>query len=104
MLLSIVVVSFLYVPRNVRVEKPFHLGSVLSPGATDSTHTLIVLEEGAEATILHEHASETKEDSGLHLGAVEIIQHPNSHARYVNLQEWNLKTFHFAHPKSSRRS
>ncbi len=31
--------QFLYVPRNVRVEKPFHLGSVLSPGATDSTHT-----------------------------------------------------------------
>ncbi len=33
-------------------------------------------------------------------GAVEIIQHPNSHARYVNLQEWNLKTFHFAHQKA----
>lgn len=92
--------QFLYVPRGVCVDKPFHLGSVLSPGATDLTHTLIVLDEGAEATILHEHASETNADSGLHLGAVELIQHPNSHARYVNLQEWNLKTFHFAHQKA----
>ena len=42
---------FLYVPRNVCIEKPFHTLATLSAGGSDFSHTLIVLEEGAEATV-----------------------------------------------------
>lgn len=93
--------QFLYVPRGVVISKPLHLSSLLADGATDLTHTLIVLDEGAEATVLHESASEGDNASGMHLGAVELLQRPGSHLRYVNLQEWGLKTFHFAHQKAS---
>jgi len=92
--------QFVYVPRGVVLNKPLHLGSLLSDGATDLTHTLIVLDEGAEATVLHECIGASEKSSGLHLGSVELVQRPGSHLRYVNLQEWGLKTFHFAHQKA----
>tara|TARA_R110002049_G_scaffold2750_2_gene21779 strand:- start:662719 stop:664023 length:1305 start_codon:yes stop_codon:yes gene_type:complete len=93
--------QFLYVPRGVVIDRPLHIGSMLSDGGTDTTHTLIVLDEGAEATVLHESNGATADSAGVHLGAVELIQKPGSHLRYVNLQEWGLKTFHFAHQSAS---
>ncbi len=92
--------QFLYVPRGVVIDRPLHIGSMLSDGGTDTTHTLIVLDEGAEATVLHESNSVAADAGGVHIGAVEIIQSPGSHLRYVNLQEWGHKTFHFAHQKA----
>ena len=83
------------------LERPVHIGSILSEGGTDTTHTLVVLEEGAEATVLHESNGASANASGLHLGAVELIQKPGSHLRYVNLQEWGHKTYNFAHQKAS---
>ncbi|MEM8912533.1 MAG: Fe-S cluster assembly protein SufD [Planctomycetota bacterium] len=93
--------QFLYVPRGVVIDKPIYIGSTLRPGATDTTHTLIVLEEGAEATVIHESNSTDSGSSGLHVGAVELVQKPGSHLRYVNVQEWGHKTFHFAHQKAT---
>ncbi len=92
--------QFLYVPRGVVIDRPLHMGSMLSDGAADTAHTLVVLDEGAEATLLHEGNSVSTEAAGLHLGAVELIQKPGSHLRYVNLQEWGHKTYHFAHQKA----
>ena len=92
--------QFLYVPRGVVIENPIHIGSVLTDGGADTTHTLIVLDEGAQATVLHECNSVDPMASGLHLGGVELIQKPGSHLRYVNLQEWGHKAYHFAHQKA----
>ena len=93
--------QFLYVPRGVVIEKPIYLGSTLSDGGTDTAHTLIVLEDGAEATVLHECNSANPEAAGLHMGAVELIQKAGSHLRYVNVQEWGHKTYHFAHQQAT---
>ncbi|WP_419189753.1 Fe-S cluster assembly protein SufD [Stieleria marina] len=92
--------QFLYVPRGVVIERPLHIGSMLSDGGTDTTHTLIVLDEGAQATVLHESNGVTADAGGLHIGAVELIQKAGSNLRYVNLQEWGHKTYHFAHQKA----
>jgi Fe-S cluster assembly protein SufD len=46
--------TFLYVPRNVCISKPIHTFTTVSDGGSDFTHTLIVVEEGAEATVLAE--------------------------------------------------
>ena len=93
--------QFLFVPRGVTVELPLHIGSVMSDGGSDTTHTLIVLDEGAEATVLHECNSVSSDAKGVHMGAVEVIQKPGSHLRYVNLQEWGHKVFNFAHQRAS---
>jgi len=44
----------LYVPRNVVMDDPAYVLSVLEEGQVDLSHTLVVLEEGAQATLLCE--------------------------------------------------
>lgn len=90
----------LYVPRNVVIDEPLHALSALSDGGTDLGHTLVVLEEGAEATFLSETASAAEEHGGFHCGALEVIQGPNSRLRLVSLQNWGQGVWHFAHQKA----
>ncbi|MCA9124722.1 MAG: Fe-S cluster assembly protein SufD [Planctomycetales bacterium] len=91
--------AILYVPRGVVVDEPFHSLSAMSDGGSDLGHTLVILEDGAEATMLSETASEGVADGGLHCGAIELIVSPNAHLRYVNLQNWGSNVWHFAHQK-----
>ncbi|MCO6456532.1 MAG: Fe-S cluster assembly protein SufD [Pirellulaceae bacterium] len=90
----------LYVPRGVVVDRPFLAHSCLGSGQVDLGHTLVILEEGAEATVLSEMSSPAATDGGLHCGAVELLLSPGSHLRYVSLQEWGKDVWHFAHHKA----
>ncbi len=92
--------TLLYVPKGVVLKRPVHTLSVLSPGAVDFGHTLIVLEEGAEATVLAETASIDGKAAGLHCGAVELLVGPGARLRLVNLQNWGQGVWHFAHHKA----
>ncbi len=92
--------ALLYVPKGVVIDRPLHIFSSLSPGYVDFTHTLIVLDEGAEATVLSETAGADSAAAGLHCGAIEIFVGPRSRLRYVNLQNWPAGVWHFAHQKA----
>ncbi len=89
--------SVLFVPKNTCVDEPLHSLSVLTDGGVDLGKTLVILEEGAEATLLAETASTGSEASGLHCGSIELIVEKNARLRYVNLQNWGSKVWHFAH-------
>ena len=90
--------TVLYVPRNVELEQPLHsLIALAQAGAADFSHTLVILEEGASATLLEETISTTSDSPGLHMGAVELLLSPNARLCYVQLQNWNQQTTHFAH-------
>ncbi len=91
---------FLYVPRGVVLDRPLHHFAALSDGGSDLGHTLVVLEDGAEATLLSESASTHPQAGGLNCGAVEIIVGDNAHLRYVNLQDWGQGTWQFGHQKA----
>lgn len=91
----------LYVPRGVHLDKPLHAISRLAgEGAADFSKTLVVLEEGAEATLLMETLSDDPAAAGLHNGSIEIVVGKGARLRYVNLQNWNDRTWHFAHQKA----
>ena len=92
--------AVLYVPKAVKIEKPLHIFSSISPDAVDFSHTLIVLDEGAEATVLSETAGTDPTGAGLHCGAIEIYVGPRARLRYVNLQNWGTGVWHFAHQKA----
>ena len=90
--------TVLYVPRNVELDQPLHSLIALSEaGAADLSHTLVILEDNASATLLEETASASADSAGLHIGAVELLIGRNARLRYVQLQNWNEKTYHFAH-------
>ncbi|MFP6694235.1 MAG: Fe-S cluster assembly protein SufD [Pirellulales bacterium] len=92
--------ALLYVPRNISVDQPFHIQAVLGEGGVDLTHTLVILEDGADATLLAESMSDQPGGKGLHCGAVELLLGPRSSLRYVNLQDWGSGVWHFSHQKA----
>ena len=90
--------TLLYVPRGVEVELPLHsLIAHTQDGVADFGHTLIIVEDEARATLLEETTSATADASGLHVGCVELIVGRHANLRYVQLQNWNQKSWHFAH-------
>lgn len=92
--------QFLYVPKGVAIDEPLHCLSAITSGGTDFSHTLIVLEDDAEATIMCETASDSPTAGGFHCGATEVILAPSSRLRLVSLQNWGHGVWHFAHQKA----
>src|SRR3954468_12684666 len=87
---------FLYVPRGVSVEQPILSRTVSSGTVPTYFRSLIVLDQGAEATVVEYYASDEAEGESLATGAVEIVTGQASRLRYANLQEWNTQTWHFS--------
>ena len=94
--------ALLYVPKGVKVEVPlFHLVGLSAEGRADLNHTLVVLEEGAEATLVQETASGDRQKTpGLHVGGVELILRKGSRLRYVNIQNWDEPTWHLSRERA----
>ncbi len=92
--------TLLYVPRGVVVDEPLHALAGMSDGGVDLGHILVILEDGAEATLLCETAGVDEAAGGLHCGACELIVGAGAHLRFVNLQNWGQGTWHFSHQKA----
>lgn len=91
--------TFLYVPKNVKVAAPLHTSLWNAEGKT-FTHTLVILDEGAEAVFTDEYGS-PKDAKGqfLHNGAVELIVKDNASLTYVTIQEFGDNMWQFSHER-----
>ncbi len=68
--------SLLYVPKGVKLDTPlFSLVGLTRDGGVDFNHTLVVLEDGAEATLVRETAGRRGAEPGpaMHAGALEVF-------------------------------
>jgi Fe-S cluster assembly protein SufD len=94
--------AVLYVPPGVRIAEPLHLLSAIGEGGVDTAHVLVVLDDGAEATVLTETAGGGAAGSagGLHCGGTEIVVGRGAFLRMVNLQNWGTGVWHFARQKA----
>lgn len=87
--------TFVYVPRNVVLDKP--LQAVVSQRAGPHAgyhHTIVVTEEGAAVALAEDFLGA---DGGLTDSVVELIAGPNSQLHYLHLQNlattaWNFST------------
>ncbi|NDJ86514.1 MAG: Fe-S cluster assembly protein SufD [Chloroflexi bacterium] len=88
---------FVYVPKNTLVDLPLH--SIFYNEAVGASlgHVLIILDRGAEATILQEYLSPEGEEHSSFVGATELIVGPNANLRYVSLQAWGHNMYEFNH-------
>ncbi len=91
--------TFLYVPKNVKVAAPLHTALWNADGKT-FTHTLVVLDEGAEAIFSDEFGS-PKDAKGqfLHNSAVELLVRDNANLTYVSIQEFGDNMWQFSHER-----
>jgi Fe-S cluster assembly protein SufD len=94
--------SLLYVPRGVRIDQPlFSLVGLGPGGSVDLSHTLVVLEEGAEATLVRESAGRGRgPNPAFHAGALEVFLAPGARLRLVNIQNWDEATWHFSRERA----
>lgn len=79
--------TFLYVPKDVKAAAPLH-SALWSVNGKTFTHTLVVLDEGAEAIFIDEYASANGEAPALHNGAIELIVGDNASLLYAGLQDF----------------
>ena len=90
--------TVLYVPDGVELDRPLHsLIGLDQAGASDFSHTLVILGKRAKATLLEETASTDPKARGIHSGAVELIVGEGATLNYVQLQNWGERVEHFAH-------
>lgn len=94
--------AFLHVPKGVKLAEPlFHLVAMSATGRADLNHTLVVLEEGAEATLVQEMVSlDRGKTPGLHVGGIELILRPGARLRFVNIQDWDENTWHISRERA----
>ncbi len=92
---------FLYVPRGRAVELPLH--SVFyntQPGLTLG-HILVIAEEGAQVTFLHEYLSAPNiTDHAAYVGATELLVSDRANVKFVSLQDWGRNVFDFRHERA----
>lgn len=87
--------TFLYVPRNVRVEVPIRSFRWLSAeGSALFGRTLIVAEENAEVAVMDEVASGDFSRQTLSNAAAEIFADEGAKVTYVSLQRWGSGVVH----------
>jgi Fe-S cluster assembly protein SufD len=91
----------LYVPKGVTVEEPLH--SVLwGPGSNLAhvSHILVLVDEGASVTYVHESASpDDMASNSMHAGIVEIQVLQDASLKFVELQSWGRHVWNFSHER-----
>ncbi len=88
--------AFLYVPRGVSVELPFRSFALSAEaGSAGFTHSLIVLEESAEAFFVDAFHSETEAEAAFTSSVVELILRNDAKLRYVQVQDWGRHVWNF---------
>lgn len=82
--------SFIYVPKNTKVEKPlqsYFRINALEMGQFE--RTLIIVDEGADVHYIEGCTAPTESKESLHAAVVEIIVHKNAKCRYTTIQNWS---------------
>jgi Fe-S cluster assembly protein SufD len=88
--------AFLYVPAGVSVTLPFRSFAVASgAGASIFTHSLVVLDEGAEAFFVDSYHSPAGQGQTLASAVVELILAKDAKLRYVQVQDWGRNVWNF---------
>ena len=82
--------SFVYVPKNVKVDIPLQSYFRLnSPEAGQFEHTLIIVDEGASLHFIEGCSAPKYNKVNLHAGCVELYVKDNAYLRYSTIENWS---------------
>lgn len=82
--------SFIYVPKNVHLNKPLQSYFRINNEKTGQfERTLIIVDEGADVHYVEGCTAPIYSKESLHAAVVEIIVHKNAHCRYSTIQNWS---------------
>ncbi len=91
---------FIYVPKGAQLALPLHSVAWLS-GAAHFGRVLIVVDDGASATVVHETASpgSAHARAALHAATVEVSVGKRAHLTFVELQSLGEHVWNFTHER-----
>lgn len=82
--------SFIYVPKNVHLDKPLQSYFRINNEKTGQfERTLIIVDEGADLHYVEGCTAPLYSSESLHAAVVEIIVHKNASCRYSTIQNWS---------------
>ena len=86
--------SFLYIPKNVKLEKPLHsYFRMNSEKMGQFERTLIIVEEGADLVYIEGCTAPIYETNSLHAAVVEIFVKEGAKCRYSAIQNWSSNVY-----------
>ena len=86
--------TFLYIPKWVKISDPLQAYFRMNVKAGGQfEHTLIILEEDAEAHYIEGCSAPKYGTSSLHAGCVEIYVWQNAKMRYSSVENWSIDTY-----------
>ena len=92
---------FLYVPKNLKIELPLYFFDILKENHTALySHLLVIVDESSEVSLLRQNSSVSPETEGFHDGITEIFLKQNAKMRFVDIEDWNTKTYHLTHQRA----
>ena len=86
--------TFLYIPKWIKISEPlqsYFRMNVKAGGQFE--HTMIIVEDDAEAHYIEWCSAPKYDESSLHAGWVEIFVGKNARMRYSSVENWSLDTF-----------
>ena len=93
--------AFVHVPKGVKAELPVRLFHWLDgAGRLIAPRTVVVVEDGAELTVLEEQLSDTVEGASLYAGGVEVFVGNNAKLTYAQIQDWGRNVFHYGNVRA----
>lgn len=92
--------AFLYVPKGVAIDLPLRVCYTLSDSKQAIfPRTMVVLEEGASATLIEEFTSHDHSEAALAGPITEIFAGPGSSIRFISVQHWGKGVYHIGGQK-----
>lgn len=94
--------AFVYVPKGVVAELPIRLFQWMDrAGVLQAPRNVIVLEPGAQATVVEELLSEPAEGIAFHAGGTEVFVEGGARLVYGALQDWSRNVVHYSNHRAS---
>ncbi|MCC7359164.1 MAG: Fe-S cluster assembly protein SufD [Anaerolineales bacterium] len=91
---------FVYVPKGVQAALPLHSVAWVT-GQAHFSRVVIVVDDGASATVVHEIASpDSTPGQPLHVGTVEVLVGKKAHLTFVELQSLGRNVWNFTHERT----
>lgn len=86
--------TFLYVPNGVKVTHPLQAYFRMNAkNMGQFEHTLIIIEEGADAHYIEGCSAPKYGSNSLHAGCVEVFVQKNGRFRYSSVENWSQDTY-----------
>ena len=81
--------AFVWVPKDVKVEKPIQIVYLIDePGTAQYAQTLVVVGEHSQVSIREYDLGTPFEGQALHAGGFELFARPGSRAEVAHFQDW----------------